>query len=52
MMQSQLGYYIFVLIAIVVGVIIVKKVTSCLFRIAALVVIVALLAYVYLTYFQ
>lgn len=51
-MDSNFTYYLLVLIAIVVGIIIVKKVTSCLFRFICLVVIVAALVYIYLTYFQ
>lgn len=51
-MDSNFTYYIFVLIAIIIGVVIIKKVTSCLFRIATLVVLIALLAYVYFHYFQ
>jgi hypothetical protein len=51
-MDSNFTYYLFVLIAIVVGIIIVKKVTSCLFRLICLLAIVAALAYIYFTYFQ
>ncbi|MBM6993237.1 MAG: hypothetical protein I3J02_08240 [Prevotella sp.] len=51
-MDSNFTYYIFVLVAIIVGIIIIKKVTSCLFRIISLLVIVAILAYLYFTFFR
>ncbi|MGI6242754.1 MAG: hypothetical protein ACOYJK_04350 [Prevotella sp.] len=51
-MDLNFSYYLFVLIAVIVGVIIVKKVTGCLFRLIWISVIVAALVYIYLTYFQ
>ena len=51
-MDTNFGYYLFVLAAIVVGIVIVKKVTGCLFRTVSLVVIVAVLYFVYRTFFQ
>ncbi len=51
-MDSNFSLYIYALLAIVVGIIIVKKVTSCLFRIISLLVIVGALAYIYFTYFR
>lgn len=49
-MSSSFTYYIFILAAIVVGVVIVKKITSCLFRTLFLAIIVGVLAYVYYFY--
>ncbi len=46
------AYFIFVLIAIVVAVIVVKKITGCLIKTAILAVLVAALAYIYFTYFR
>lgn len=51
-MDSNFAYYIFILIAIIVGIVIIKKVTSCLFRLVTLAVLIALLAYVYFSYIQ
>lgn len=46
-MTSGISLYIFVFIAAVVALIVVKKVTSCLFKTAALL---AILAIIYFTY--
>ncbi|EFA43585.1 hypothetical protein HMPREF0645_1955 [Hallella bergensis DSM 17361] len=51
-MNTGFTYYLFILAAIVVGIVILKKITSCLFRIICLAVIVAVLAYIYFVYFQ
>lgn len=51
-MDSNFTHYILVLLAVVIGVVIIKKVTSCLFRIITLAVLVAALAYIYLNYLQ
>lgn len=44
-------YYIFCLIAIIVGVVIVKKVAGCLIKSVILLAIIAVMAYIYFTYF-
>jgi hypothetical protein len=48
-MESNVGYYIFLLVAIIVAFLIVKRVASCLIRSIVLIVLVAVLAYVYFT---
>lgn len=40
-------FYALILLAIVIGVIIVKKVTSCLFKLLVAVIIIALVAWLY-----
>ena len=47
--MSSLSYFILVLVAIIIGVVVIKKVTGCLIR---LVVLLAILAYLYFTYFS
>lgn len=49
-MDHNFVYYILILIAIVVGIIVVKKVTSCLIKTIALVVIIGVLALIYFMY--
>ncbi len=48
--MSDFSIYIYLLIALVVGIIIVKKVASCLFRIAFTIVFLVILAIVYYLY--
>lgn len=48
----DLAYFIFVLIAIVVAVTVVKKITGCLIKAAILAVLVAALAFIYFMYFR
>lgn len=45
-------YYLFMIAAIVVGIVVVKKVTSCLIKTVALMALVALLAFVYFCYLR
>ena len=40
-------FYVLILLAVVTGVIIVKKVTSCLFKLLVAVVVIALVAWLY-----
>ena len=47
--MNHFAEYIFMLLIIVVGIFIVKKVTSCLFKIIIAVVFVAILAWLYLS---
>lgn len=51
-MDSNLMYYLFIVAAIVVGIVIVKKVTSCLIKTVFLAALVALLAFVYFCYLR
>lgn len=51
-MDSNFTYYIIVLLTIVVGIVIVKKVTGCLFRIISLLIVIGILAFLYFTYFR
>ena len=51
-MSSNITLYVLLFIAVVMALIVVKKVTSCLFKTAALLAIIALLAFVYFTYLQ
>ena len=51
-MDANFTHYLIVLLAIVVAVILIKKVTSCLFRIITTVVLVGILAYIYFAYFR
>lgn len=51
-MSSSISLYVLVFIAIVVALVIIKKVTSCLFKAIGLIIVVAILAFVYFTYFQ
>lgn len=45
-------YYIFLLVAVIVAFLIVKRVASCLVRSIVLIVLVAVLAYVYFTFLR
>ncbi|SET07881.1 hypothetical protein [Prevotella sp. kh1p2] len=49
--MSNLSYFIFILIAVFVGVVVVKKIASCLIRSVILLLIIAALVYVYLNYY-
>lgn len=51
-MSSNITLYVFVFIAAVVALIVVKKVTSCLFKTVALFAIIALAAFVYFVYLR
>lgn len=50
-MDTSFAYYLFVLAAIVVGVVLVKKIASCLIKTVVLLAIVALMAYIYFSFF-
>ena len=50
-METSFAYYLFVLAAIVVGVVVVKKIASCLIKTVVLIAIVALMAYIYFNFF-
>lgn len=51
-MTSGILLYIFIFIAAVVALIVVKKVTSCLFKTAAMLAIIAILAFIYFAYMR
>lgn len=51
-MDTSFTYFLFVLVAIVVGVIVVKKIAGCLIKTVVLLLLVGLLAYLYFAYFQ
>lgn len=50
--MSSLSYFIFVLVAIIIGVVVIKKVTGCLIRLVVVSVLLGILAYLYFTYFS
>ena len=50
--MDNTGYYIFLLVAIIVAFLIVKRVASCLIRSIVLIVFAAVLAYVYFVLMQ
>ena len=51
-MDINFTYFIFILIAVVVGVIVIKKITGCLIKTVILAIIVGMLAYIYFAYFR
>jgi hypothetical protein len=50
--MGNIGYYIFILVAIIVAFLIIKKVASCLIRSIVAIVLVAVLAYIYWMYLR
>ena len=46
-MDSNFSYYLSALIAIIIGIVIIKKVTSCLFRLVSTAIIIAILVWIY-----
>jgi hypothetical protein len=50
--MDNIGYYIFVLVALIVAFLVVKKVASCLIKSAVLIVLVVALAAIYWLYFM
>jgi hypothetical protein len=50
--MQNIGYYIFILVAIIVAFLIIKKVTTCLVRSIVLIVLVAVLGYIYWMYLR
>ena len=49
--MSDFGYYVFALLILVVGLVIVKKVTTCLIKATVAIVMIAILAIAYWLYF-
>lgn len=50
--MDSLGYYIFCIIAVIVGFLIIKKITGCLIKTLIALVVAALLATVYYLYLK
>ena len=50
--MENIGYYIFILVAIIVAFLIIKKVASCLIRSIVLIVLAAVLGYIYWIYLR
>ena len=50
--MENIGIYIFILVAIIVAFLIIKKVTTCLVKSIVLIVLVAVLGYVYWMYLR
>ena len=50
--MQNIGYYIFILVAIIVAFLIIKKVTTCLVRSIVLIVLAAVLGYIYWMYLR
>ena len=50
--MTNFSYFLFVLIAIIVGVIVVKKITGCMIRGVIVSILVGLLAYIYYRFFS
>ena len=50
--MTNFSYFLFVLIAIIVGVIVVKKITGCMIRLVIVCILVGLLAYIYYRFFS
>ena len=50
--MQNIGYYIFILVAIIVAFLIIKKVTTCLVKSIVLIVLVAVLGYIYWMYLR
>ncbi|SEV86637.1 hypothetical protein SAMN04487850_0587 [Prevotella aff. ruminicola Tc2-24] len=50
--MEGIGYYLFVLAAIIVGFLVVKKVASCLIKTAVMILLVTALAVIYYLYFR
>lgn len=50
--MGNVGYYIFVLVAIMLAFLVVKKVASCMIKSAILIALIVILAVVYWLYFM
>ena len=51
-MENSIGYYIFLLVAVIVAFLIIKKVASCLIRSIVLIVLGAVIGYIYWMYLR
>jgi hypothetical protein len=50
--MDNIGYYIFLLVAVIVAFLIVKKVASCLIRSIVLIVLAVVIGYIYWMYLR
>ena len=50
--MENLGYYLFALAAIIVAFMVVKKVASCIIKSVVMLVVIAILAFVYFMYIR
>ena len=50
--MENLGYYLFALAAIIVAFMVVKKVASCMIKSVVMLVVIAILAFVYFMYIR
>lgn len=50
--MNNFSYYIFCIIALIIGVVVIKKVAGCLIRTIVFAVIIAALAVIYYMYFR
>lgn len=51
-MSSNFGYYIFIIVAIIVGFLVFKKVTGCIIKLVLTAIVVMVLAAVYCLYLK
>lgn len=52
MIQTNFGYYIFVILAAIIGFLIVKKVTSCMFKTLVAFIAALVIAIIYFVYIK
>ena len=50
--MDNIGYYIFLLVAVIVAFLIIKKVASCLIRSIVLIMLAAVIGYIYWMYLR
>jgi len=50
--MENIGYYIAMLVAIIIAFLLIKRVVSCVFRSIVTIVLIAILAYIYITYLR
>lgn len=51
-MSSNFDYYVFILVAIIVGFLVFKKVTGCIIKLVLTAIVVAVLAAIYFLYLK
>lgn len=51
-MSSNFGYYVFILVAIIVGFLVFKKVTGCIIKLVLTAIVVAVLTAIYFLYLK
>jgi hypothetical protein len=50
--MENIGYYILILVALIIAFLVIKKVTSCMVKAVVGIVVLALLAYIYYMYLR